>query len=76
MYVPYALIDSYPCSQKKILTALLCRLGLRALLKPHTFEGPLPRRARPKPKDMPYYTSFSNRFGLQAAKCFHHARFY
>ncbi len=39
------------------------RLGLRVLLKPHKFpEGePLPRRAKPPPKLMPYYTNFANR---------------
>ena len=39
------------------------RLGLRVLLKPEKFEGlgPLPRRARPPPKLMNYYTSDEKR---------------
>ena len=39
------------------------RLGLRVLLKPEKFEGlgPLPRRARPPPKLMKYYTSDEKR---------------
>jgi large subunit ribosomal protein L15 len=38
------------------------RLALRALLKPHKFEGKLlPRRAKPSPKLMPYYSSSAKR---------------
>jgi large subunit ribosomal protein L15 len=38
------------------------RLGLRVLLKPEKFHPALvPRRARPVPKDMPYYTNYENR---------------
>ena len=39
------------------------RVGLHAELKPENFlEGrPLPRRARPPPKKMPYYLSWENR---------------
>ena len=75
----FDVIASLHCYHNKYRThdaSLLCRLGLRALLKPHTFEGPLPRRARPKPKDMPYYTSFSNRFGFETTKWFYHLYLY
>lgn len=34
---------------------------MRVLLKPHKFLLPFPRRARPKPKDMEYYTADENR---------------
>jgi len=54
-------IDVVEAAGGRVTTVYYNRLGLRALLKPHSFEGPLPRRARPKPKDMPYYTSFANR---------------
>jgi large subunit ribosomal protein L15 len=38
------------------------RLALRALLKPHKFEpGMIPRRARPPPKMMEYYTRYEKR---------------
>ena len=38
------------------------RLALRALLKPHKFEGKIvPRRAKPTPKLMSYYTDYKNR---------------
>ena len=38
------------------------RLALRALLKPHKFEGQLlPRRAKPSPKLMPYYSDDAKR---------------
>ena len=46
----------------QIKTVYHNRLGLRALLKPHVFEGrALPRRAQPTPKLMKYYTSDDNR---------------
>lgn len=54
-------IDVVETAGGRVTTVYYNRLGLRALLKPHTFEGSLPRRARPRPKDMPYYTSFANR---------------
>ena len=38
------------------------RLALRVLLKPHKFEpGMIPRRARPPPKMMEYYTRYERR---------------
>eukprot|EP00944_MAST-04C_sp_MAST-4C-sp1_P002108 g2108.t1 len=37
------------------------RLGLRVLLKPEKFEEPLPKRARPPPKLLKYYTSDHHR---------------
>lgn len=37
------------------------RLGLRVLLKPEKFEEPLPKRARPPPKLLKYYTSNHHR---------------
>ena len=37
------------------------RLGLRVLLKPHKFEWPLPRRARPPPRLQGFYTSYEKR---------------
>jgi hypothetical protein len=37
-------------------------LGLRVLLKPEKFEGkPLPRRALPNNKLLPYYMDYENR---------------
>ncbi|RHY21838.1 hypothetical protein DYB32_009697 [Aphanomyces invadans] len=43
------------------------RLGLRALLKPHKFEGkPMPQLARPPPKKLGYYTDFEKRGYLSA----------
>ncbi|OQR95018.1 50S ribosomal protein L15 [Thraustotheca clavata] len=43
------------------------RLGLRALLKPHKFEGKLlPQNARPPPKKMGYYTNYDKRGYLSA----------
>lgn len=44
----------------EITTVHYNRLALRALLKPHKFKV-LPRRAKPPPKLMPYYTSFEKR---------------
>lgn len=41
------------------------RIALKALLKPERFEV-LPKRARPPPKLMPYYTSYENRGYLSA----------
>lgn len=37
------------------------KLGLRVLLKPEKFEEPLPRRARPPPKLLSFYTSYEKR---------------
>ena len=37
------------------------RLALRLLLKPQKFVAPYPRRARPSPKLMSYYTSDEHR---------------
>ena len=46
----------------QIKTVYHNRLALRALLKPHKFEGrTFPRRAKPPPKLMPYYTDYKNR---------------
>ena len=45
----------------RVTTKYYNRLALRALLKPESFDGPLPRRARPPPKIMEYYKSFENR---------------
>tara|TARA_B100000780_G_scaffold15041_1_gene10011 strand:- start:117 stop:842 length:726 start_codon:yes stop_codon:yes gene_type:complete len=46
----------------EITTVYHNRLGLRALLKPHKFEGRLlPRRAKPPPKLMEYYTNDEKR---------------
>ncbi|KAF0694470.1 Aste57867_14638 [Aphanomyces stellatus] len=43
------------------------RLGLRALLKPHKFDGKqMPQQARPAPKKMGYYTDFEKRGYLSA----------
>ena len=44
----------------RVTTVYYNRLGLRAHLMPHKFDI-LPRRARPPPAIMPYYTSFENR---------------
>jgi large subunit ribosomal protein L15 len=55
-------IEAVEKSGGKIKTVYHNRLALRALLKPHKFEGrPLPRRAKPTPKLMPYYTNYKNR---------------
>jgi len=55
-------IDAIEQNDGKITTVYHNRLGLRALLKPHKFEGrALPRRAKPPPKLMNYYTSDENR---------------
>lgn len=43
-----------------ITTVHYNRLALKALLKPHRFDI-IPKRARPPPKLMPYYTSYENR---------------
>mmetsp|Transcript_5783 Transcript_5783/g.18403 ORF Transcript_5783/g.18403 Transcript_5783/m.18403 type:complete len:244 (-) Transcript_5783:54-785(-) len=43
-----------------VTSVYLNRLGLRATLHPEKFEV-LPRLARPKPKDMPYYLSYEHR---------------
>jgi large subunit ribosomal protein L15 len=48
----------------RIVSSYYNRLGLRVLLKPEKWTEkslPLPRRARPNPKMMPYYTNFKNR---------------
>jgi len=44
----------------RVTTVYYNRLGLRTHLMPHKFEH-MPRRARPTPEIMPYYTSFENR---------------
>ncbi len=44
----------------EVTTVHFNRLALRALLKPHKFDL-LPKRARPPPKFMPYYTNYKNR---------------
>jgi large subunit ribosomal protein L15 len=44
----------------EVTTVHFNRLALRALLKPHKFDL-LPKRARPPPKLLPYYTNYKNR---------------
>ncbi len=44
----------------EVTTVHFNRLALRALMKPHKFEL-LPKRARPPPKLLPYYTNYKNR---------------
>eukprot|EP00543_Licmophora_paradoxa_P003269 CAMPEP_0202443284 /NCGR_PEP_ID=MMETSP1360-20130828/2614_1 /ASSEMBLY_ACC=CAM_ASM_000848 /TAXON_ID=515479 /ORGANISM="Licmophora paradoxa, Strain CCMP2313" /LENGTH=161 /DNA_ID=CAMNT_0049058945 /DNA_START=190 /DNA_END=675 /DNA_ORIENTATION=+ len=45
----------------EITTVHYNRLALRLLLRPHKFQEPFPRQAKPPPKLMPYYTSWKNR---------------
>jgi large subunit ribosomal protein L15 len=54
-------IEAVEAAGGSVTCVHLNRLALRALLKPHTFEGPLPRRARPPPRLMPFYLDFDRR---------------
>mmetsp|Transcript_8293 Transcript_8293/g.12335 ORF Transcript_8293/g.12335 Transcript_8293/m.12335 type:complete len:268 (-) Transcript_8293:332-1135(-) len=55
-----AAITAIEAAGGTITTVHYNRLALKALLKPHRFDI-LPKRARPPPKLMPYYTSYENR---------------
>jgi len=55
-----AAIDAIEAVGGEVTTVHYNKLALRALLKPHKFEI-IPKRARPPPKLMPYYTSYENR---------------
>ena len=54
-------IEAVEQSGCSIVTRHFNRLALRALLKPHKFDGPLPFRAKPNPKWMRYYLKDENR---------------
>jgi len=53
-------VEAIEAAGGRVTSVYYNRLGLRAHLMPHKFER-IPRRARPSPKIMPYYTSFENR---------------
>ena len=53
-------IDAIEGAKGNITTVHYNRLALKALLKPQKFDV-IPKRARPPPKLMPYYTSYENR---------------
>jgi large subunit ribosomal protein L15 len=54
-------IDSIEKCGGTITSVYYNRLGLRVLLKPEKFDGPLPKRARPPPKLLSVYTSYEKR---------------
>ena len=53
-------IDAIEAAGGTITTVHYNKLALRALLKPDKFDI-IPRRAKPPPKLMPYYTEYENR---------------
>jgi len=55
-----AAIDAIEAANGTITTIHYNRLALKVLLKPHRFDI-IPKRARPPPKLMSYYTSYENR---------------
>ena len=55
-------IDAIERKGGHVVSAHYNRLGLRVLLKPEKYEGkPLPRRALPNNKLLPYYMDYENR---------------
>ena len=57
-----AAIDAIEAVGGDITTVHYTRVSLRALLKPHKFEGKIfPRNALPPPKLMTYYNDYNNR---------------
>jgi large subunit ribosomal protein L15 len=57
-------IEAVEAAGGRVTSVYYNDLGVRALTRPDAFlkrGKPLPRRARPKPKIMPYYQSFENR---------------
>lgn len=57
-----AAIETIESVGGEITTAHFTRISLRAVMKPHKFDGKLtPRRALPHPKLMAYYNNYENR---------------